>query len=98
MKVLRWCGRLLGRVADLVWRIPLIVAAMAMAVAAVVHARGNQDLAWTLVTGGFAIGLLGVPLGLISVGLGRDPKTHSRAESENEPANSSASAGVPVRT
>lgn len=92
MRVLGWCGRVLGRVADLVWRVPLIVAASAMGVAGVLHARGNTDLAWTLVTAGFAIGLLGVPLGLVSVGLGRDRESDPKPETRNESADSSAQA------
>lgn len=70
LRLLRWIGRGVGRLADLVWRVPFVAAAMAMLLAAAVHAGGRQDLAWTLVTGGFAVGLLGVPLGLLSVGLG----------------------------
>lgn len=82
MRLLRWCARIAGTVADALWRIPLIVAAVAMAAAGIVHARGNQDLAWTLVTGGFAIGLLGVPLGLISVGFGRQEPTEPQPGGE----------------
>lgn len=96
LRVLRWCGRVIGRIADVLWRIPLVVAAVAMGMAAVVHARGNQDLAWTLVTGGFAIGLLGVPLGLISVGLGRKPASEVGPDVGAEAKDDETKAAVPA--
>ena len=94
--MLRWCGRVIGRIADVLWRIPLVVAAGAMGMAAVVHARGTQDLAWTLVTGGFAIGLLGVPLGLISVGLGRKPAPEVGPDVDAEAKDADSQAAVPA--
>jgi hypothetical protein len=53
--------------ADAVWRMPLVVGATAMLIGGALLATGHQPLSGTVVTGGFVLALLGVPLGLLAL-------------------------------
>ncbi len=56
----------LRRLFAVAWRVPLVVAVAAMLVAAAVTVVGKDELADVIVTGGFAVGVLAVPLWLLA--------------------------------
>ncbi|HNE89021.1 MAG TPA: hypothetical protein PKL68_05370 [Actinomycetota bacterium] len=47
------------------WRVPLIIAVVAMLLAAVAAALGQETVADIIVTVGFAIGVLAVPIWMV---------------------------------
>jgi hypothetical protein len=54
------------REGGLVWRVPLMIAVTAMVLAAVAAVFGQKAVADVVVTGGFAIGMLAVPIWLVT--------------------------------
>ena len=54
------------RKSGVLWRVPLVIAVVAMLVAAVEAALNYKPVADVIVTGGFAIGVLAVPLWLLT--------------------------------
>ena len=53
------------REGGLAWRVPLIIAVVAMLLAAVAAVLGQETVADVVVTVGFAIGVLSVPIWMI---------------------------------
>jgi hypothetical protein len=54
------------REGGLVWRVPLMIAVTAMVLAAVAAVFGQKAVADVVVTGGFAVGMLAVPIWLVT--------------------------------
>ena len=53
------------REGSLAWRIPLVIAVVAMLLAAVAAVLGQETVADVVVTVGFAIGVLAVPIWMV---------------------------------
>lgn len=69
----------------LVWKVMLVCAAICMPVAGVLIALDQKTMSDLIATAGFTLGVLAVPVGLLSLRGERDPESATVLELENTP-------------
>lgn len=80
-RVVAFVAAVLGGLLEVAWRGLLLVAGIAMPIGGVLMALGNKELSDTVVTAGFAIGILAVPSWLATRVLARIRPPRSRKDS-----------------